>query len=487
MISMAGGPNRRLRSPHSNPRLGRAPRPGRLEPTGGRDPRPRGGLFGCGRFVGEGGSFSYPRAWIFRADRDGNNLWEKILGEDDGLYSLTSLGALEGGGVAAAGYAPDSTGTSSGWLFVIDADGNEVVNRRYIGVPGGYNAFHQVVPTQDGGFILAGAQGGSDYQGWAMRTDGDGNPIWNRLYGEEGYSVFNDVLEVENGDLIFCGEEEPGGSGSDTQSWAVRSDADGHIQWNRYYGEPGADYGNHITAAWHGNAVISSNHYLDGIYSPQLREISGDGDEHWVRTFNETDPLAYTWEVIATPDGGFAMSFNQTVDDQRMGSIVRTNGDGVELWTQSFGIGGFAGAIAPSDDGGFFLGMAFAGDAGGESYMLKTTPESRGLIVRVLDTPETATLGEALKFTIRAENLGQEVAGLTRAVFWAKSGSQVDYRSPLYDGRPFEIAPGSPFHYPFSMKIPSGAPLGDYEAGITIYDGDTELFSDGFVFEMLRP
>ena len=108
-----------------------------------------------------------------------------------------------------------------------------------------------------------------------------------------------------------------------------------------------------------------------------------------------------------------------------------------------------------------------------------------GLAVLLTEYQPNYAPGDPFGFTINVENRDPRATALTRGVFWAKSPPNLDYTSVLYNGRPFEIEPGQPLRYPFSMKIPDGAPLGDYSAGITIYDGDTELDTYGFDFEMV--
>ena len=444
-------------------------------------PAPDGGFFVSGRIIPEGGE--HLQAWILRTDRDGHILWEHTnLGEDSHLACLL---ALDDGGVAAGGTVPDVAGASDGWFLILDSEGNEVVDRRYERTIGGTDSITTLFRAQDGGFVLAGYAWSN--HGWAMRVDSEGTPMWDRLYGQEGWSTFGSGFELENGDLIFAGDEGPDGVGSETQqSWVVQTDADGIMKWSRHYGAPGVDWNTQISRAWHGDFIVSSYLGVDFNYTAQLRRISSEGNERWVRSYGEADPMALASQILTLPDGGFAVSGSRTVDDRVLGTIHRTDRNGVELWTQSFDVDGYAYRMAPGDDGGFCLGM-IAGAAWDEGYVLKTTPEERGMVVRVLDPQDAYAPTTPLEFTIRLDNPGQEAAGITRATFWARSGSLVDYQMKLYDGPTFEITPGEPFDYPFSLMIPSSAPLGCYEAGITIYDGESELFSDGFIFEMVSP
>ncbi len=104
--------------------------------------------------------------------------------------------------------------------------------------------------------------------------------------------------------------------------------------------------------------------------------------------------------------------------------------------------------------------------------------------MELTDYRSVYTPGDFLGITINIENTGDEPSGLTRGVFFATSPPSLDYKETLYDGRLFLIDGGATFTYKWGLKIPPVAPLGTYNAGIRIYDGDTEISSDSFDFEI---
>ena len=119
-------------------------------------------------------------------------------------------------------------------------------------------------------------------------------------------------------------------------------------------------------------------------------------------------------------------------------------------------------------------------DIGADEYLAG----AGGLELELRDYQSNYLPGENVAFTIDIQNTGEESAGLTRGVFFAASPPSVDYEQTIYNGRAFMIDGGATFSYPWGRQIPGNAPLGRYTAGIRIYDGETELASDSFDFEM---
>jgi len=103
-----------------------------------------------------------------------------------------------------------------------------------------------VEQTSDGGYIIAGdtssfGAGGRDF--WLVKTDGSGNPQWNKTYGEAGEDTAWSVQQTGDGGFIVAGKTDSFGTGG-LDFWLVKTDACGNMEWNKTYG------GVHIDQAW---------------------------------------------------------------------------------------------------------------------------------------------------------------------------------------------------------------------------------------------
>ena len=129
---------------------------------------------------------------------------------------------------------------------------------------------------------------------------------------------------------------------------------------------------------------------------------------------------------------------------------------------------------APTDD--------YEGDARPQDQAVDVgADEYVALELGLSDYGSTYSPNDDLTFTIEIENTDSKGHGLTRGIFWSMSP---EFELTLYDGAEFMIGGGDIFTYPFSLTIPGRAPLGSYTVGVTIYNGDTELSSTSFEFEM---
>jgi len=107
-------------------------------------------------------------------------MWSRTYGGEHGNVVYTfdiaySLVETSDGGYALAGYTRNANvGVSEGWLVKTDANGNVVWNLTY-----GEGRFRSLVRTADGGFALAGSIGSSsagNYDFWLVKTDAQGIP-----------------------------------------------------------------------------------------------------------------------------------------------------------------------------------------------------------------------------------------------------------------------------------------------------------------------
>lgn len=189
--------------------------------------------------AGEGAPFH--SAWIIKTDAEGNMLWDKTFGggAEDGAFSvqLTSDGGyiLAGkiGGVWSYVdskpdihmYPGDGIGSygASGyaWLIKTDAEGNILWDKNSF--INDHSGAYSVQPTIDGGYILAGMTGLgflNYYDALLIKTDAEGNMLWNRTFGGTLFDEAYSVQPTEDGGYIVAGTTEG-------KAWLIKTDADG--------------------------------------------------------------------------------------------------------------------------------------------------------------------------------------------------------------------------------------------------------------------
>jgi len=180
-------------------------------------------------------------AWLVRTRADGGELWNRTFGGTGDDIAFAGQQTADGGYLLAGETWSFGAGMLDFWMVKTDAEGLEQWSRTYGGA--GAEGAHAALQTADGGYVLAGGTwsfgaGGADV--WLVRTDADGNELWARTFGGTGDDLGFAVDQTEDGGFIVAGTTTSSGEGAE-DLWLVRTDADGNELWNRTFGGPGRD------------------------------------------------------------------------------------------------------------------------------------------------------------------------------------------------------------------------------------------------------
>lgn len=163
----------------------------------------------------------YGDFWIIKLNLSGAVVWQKNIGGTGGdlLYTAikTSNGYLLGGeSTSDIGYdkTENSRGSSDYWMVAIDEQGNPLWDRTFGG--SGADYLLELSNTPDGGYVLCGSSdsnisgdksinvyGGND--GWVIRTDGNGNMLWQLGIGGNGEDGLNEIISLDDGAFLIGG------------------------------------------------------------------------------------------------------------------------------------------------------------------------------------------------------------------------------------------------------------------------------------------
>lgn len=262
--------------------------------------------------------------WLIKTDANGNEEWNQTFG---GIYQDVGHAILQttDGGYIIAGFTNSfGVGNSDVWLIKTDLNGNEMWNQTYGGIDG--DIAFSVQQTIDGGYIVAGytiSYGAGEADIWLIKTNENGNEEWNYTFGGYEYDTCYSVQQTIDGGFIVAGKTNSYGSGL-SDSWLIKTDANGNEEWNQTFG---------------GN-------FDDGINSVQQTI-----DEGYIVT-------------------GFTGSFGAGNFDFW---VIKTDLNGNEMWNQTFGgsSNDIANSIKQTTDGGFILcGVTDSYGAGSSDFWL---------------------------------------------------------------------------------------------------------------------
>lgn len=257
--------------------------------------------------------------FLIKTDINGNMIWEQTYGgslKNDYGYSV--IEASNGGYMIAGATRTYGAGDADFYLIKTDINGNLIWDSTYGGSTS--ESGKSIIETTDGGFVITGlkyASGTRDWNIYVIKTDNNGNLVWEKTFGgylsEIGYSIIKTTDET----YVITGLTNSIGAGS-TDVYLLQIDISGNLIWERTFGGSLIDIG---------YSVIQSSD--EGFMITGKTNSSGAGDDDIY--------------LIKTDDGGnlvWEKTYGGSLKDRGLSLIETTQGSYVIAGeTRSFGSG----------------------------------------------------------------------------------------------------------------------------------------------------
>lgn len=187
-----------------------------------------------------------------------------------------------------------------------------------------------------------------------------GTVVLRSILGTDQGEVATSVIELEGGGFLVAGYDyDNSDSVSEWDALVMRISPDGHQVWRRSTDRSGSEYAWVVRKAKDDQFVVVGTRESDnGNTDGYMQKIDADGNEIWLRTYGG-EKNEILWAAEPTPDGGFILA-GQT-DSEGAGRldfyIVRTDSNGLVLWSKAFGtsVTDRAFGIGLSPDGGALI------------------------------------------------------------------------------------------------------------------------------------
>ncbi|OGN95123.1 MAG: hypothetical protein A2Z75_08070 [Chloroflexi bacterium RBG_13_50_10] len=262
------------------------------------------------------GYYNSEDIWLIKTDADGNKLWDKTFGGEDSDPGASVQQTTDGGYIVCGSTASYGTGSYDTWLIKTDADGNKLWDKTF----GGENMAdwgNSAQQTTDGGYVVCGSTEShnrsslvSDEDGWLIKTDADGNKLWDRkfdgLWDDSGYSV----QQTEDGGYIICGITASRGENAPEDIWLVRTDAEGNRLWDETFDVGGGDQGYSVQQSADDGYIICGTTFFHLGWFPTGQQLTliktdADGNKLWSKTLGGESQDYGGESVRQTADGGY--------------------------------------------------------------------------------------------------------------------------------------------------------------------------------------
>ncbi len=297
---------------------------------------------------------SYPDqdAFLIKTDRNGTMEWERYIGGEYADWANSVIVCSDGGYLATGGDCyTTKDGLQDVFLLKTDEHGNEVWYKTFIRPGRTRNSWgHCVIEVTDGYVVLANLPlyGATERStAWLIKTDKNGNELWNKTYSGKSHDDGNWLIQADDGGLVFTGQTCSYDVGMG-DIWLVKTDSEGNELWNRSYGGHEWDLGEEVMQTDDGGFVIVGDYHSDAC----LIKTDSSGNQEWMKRYGGGDVDGST-SFTKTADGGYVITGStHSGYPSSQGWILVTDGNGTLLCDYVIG-GPRARDVIQADDGSF--------------------------------------------------------------------------------------------------------------------------------------
>lgn len=283
--------------------------------------------------------------WVIKISSLGNLEWQKSLGGTRGEIAR-SIQTTNDGGYILCGVTNSNNGDVSlnfglndYWVVKLDSTGTIQWQKTFGGT--GYDSAWNIKQTADNGYIvcgytdsreITGAQVGILTRCFVIKLNAVGVVQWRKTYGDSENYGFS-IREANDGGYIFVGRFDyynPGSNIGETDSWIVKIDNIGDVQWEKKYRGTGVDDFRDILPTLDNGYIIagfssSNDNDFDQNHGQAdycLFKIDHMGNKLWQKALGGSG-YDVASSVLQTSDGGYLIS---GTTDSTDGDLNTNNG-----------------------------------------------------------------------------------------------------------------------------------------------------------------
>jgi hypothetical protein len=280
-----------------------------------------------------------------QTDPLGRPVWCATYGGPHEDIALAGAPTTDGGAVLAGYSYGYGSGFSDMLAVKVDAAGQVVWARTY---GQGYDSdwCWGIAPTTDGGFILTGhlsyAPGAYDVDLGLVKIDAQGDPQWARRYGDGLFNEGHDVIQTQDGGYLATGLTHLQ-LGGPSAVFLVKTDSLGVLEWGRSIGSHSWDFG-HVVREVDGGYLVAGYGYTMAFGGQDIfiAKVDLQGNLLYDKVYGGVYAEQIT-DLIVEADGTLTAAGLTTADTHGQTDflLLRLTASGDPLWGRVYGGSGF--------------------------------------------------------------------------------------------------------------------------------------------------
>lgn len=227
--------------------------------------------------------------YIVKANKEGEEIWENHFGGryvDHGFDVIENeLGEFIIVGTLGGFYNPTTfdylNHDADIYIIKTNSNGEEIWKKTFGGTS--HDWAKKIIKAPEGGYFICGStqsEGAGSFDMFLMKMDEDGNQLWIKTYGGNDFEYGESVQLTADNNLLLLGTSASFSGNFKPDHFLVKTDLDGDVIWENTFGGEGSDYSSSMVCTSDSGCVFTgwSNPGDMGKTDVVLYKISKSGD-----------------------------------------------------------------------------------------------------------------------------------------------------------------------------------------------------------------
>ena len=280
---------------------------------------------------------------VVKTDADGRLQWLRPVRGAGTEYGNAVIETKDGG-FAVVGFTTSvGAGGRDVYLVRLDNTGNPVWEKTYGGT--GSDIGTAVIELPSGDFVISGytdSSGAGQYDAYLLKLDSTGAEVWSKTFGGAEPDMSYSLCQAADGGFMLFGTSASRGTGN-MDYYLVKTDAQGNLLWERSYDKQFVDWGNSMIETSDGNYLLVGDYDKRSgevdILDAYVVKVDPEGNEIWSTALGASSFYDHGNAAVEMPDGGFLICGATKTAEKNVYDLflARLAADGKVVWKKSLG------------------------------------------------------------------------------------------------------------------------------------------------------